>query len=299
MKCSIYISNNELEYLLGEVTGSNVFIAKAGKLSFETDTIEKGSIRREEAFQNTVKNMCSQIGTMPKQVDVLVVDDIVLTKMIDVPILPHKKLLELVKRELEEFVDGKKEYVYDYSVVQSRIPGTQAGTILCGGISREVLMQYKRLLEECGVHAVSLDTAVRGQVRLMEQMEDKKGKTFIVGVMDGFTLRASLYVKGNMIYHSTSRVTERDNLGLISELTRVLSSFIQFNQSQKNDTDVEAIYLCGMHKEEEKYCQNISITLGINTQLLDNTSGSVNIQAGEEDYSLHQYVYPTGNLFRR
>lgn len=300
MKCSIYISNSELEYVMGEITGNNILISKAGKIPFEPDTIEKGVIRKEEAFQNAVKSMCTRIGVLPKQIDVLVVDDVVLTKAIEVPILSQRKLLEIVKRELEEFIDAQKEYVYDYSVIQERIPGTQAGRILCGGISREVLSQYKQLLDECGVHAVTLDVAAHAQVRLMEQMEDKKGETFILGVMEGFILRVSLYVKGRMIYHSTSKVTERDNLGLISELTRVLSSFIQFNQSQKNDTDVAAIYLCGMHEEEEKFCQNITITLGIKTQLLSNTSGTVVIQAQEDEgYSLQQYVYTTGNLYRR
>ena len=299
MKCSIYISGSELEYAIGEVTGNNILISKAGKLPFEPNTIEKGIIKKKEAFQNVVKSMCAHIGVLPKQIDVLVVDDVVVTKVIEVPILPQKKLLEITKRELEEFIDTPKEYVYDYSVIQSQIPGTQAGRILCGAISKEVLSQYKQFLGECGVQAVTLDVAARAQVRLMEQMEDKKGETFIIGVMDGFILRVSLYVKGRMIYHSTSKVTERDNLGLISELTRVLSSFIQFNQSQKNDADVAAIYLCGMHEEEEKFCQNITITLGIKTQLLSNTSNTVIIQAEDEGYSLQQYVYTTGNLYRR
>lgn len=297
MRLSIYISGNELSYTAGELTGKGISVGKAGRILLPEDTMINGEIQNAGTLKDALGQMRKQEHSLPKKADVVLSNDAVLTKLLEVPLLSRKKILKVVREEMRGFVDAEESYVYDYSVLNPRLSGKKAGRILCAVMNREALNQYRRIFQECKMEIGNLDVAMRAQVRMTGMLGNGQEKTFIVAVLENHNLYTSLYVKGDLIYNSSSSVSERDGLGLISEMTRVLSGFIQFNQSQKNDTDVEHIYICGLHKDEEGFCRNVTNTLGIKTMIFPGKS----IIRGNppEGYSVQGYIYATGNLLRK
>ena len=290
MKLSIYLSASGLEYIVGDTVGKKLLIKKAGKIALA----EQGN---ELAMENILLQMKQKIGSLPKQVDLVIQSTEVINKIVEVPILSHAKLMPIVKSELIEFIEAGTEYVYDFSVISDLSITKTTGRILCVAMPKPLLLEYKELFQKVKINLSSMDITMSAQIKLMNQIHNQKSQTYILGILDGNQLKTSLYVYGEIVYNSISRVTERGNLGLISELNRVLSSFIQFNKSQKNDTDVEEIFLCGLQDLEKTFCQNLTTALGIDTKFLD-APDYVDSNAVPE-YCLQEYIYTSGNLYRK
>lgn len=130
---------------------------------------------------------------------------------------------------------------------------------------------------------------------------EKQFYDMILDVKNGVTLsktmnkNASLYVKGQMVYGNEFNIKERGNLGLITEMNRVLSSFVQFHKAQKNDTEIGNIYMCGMNEMEESLCSNISTALGIPTKVLQAPDRVI---ANDREQQLSSHFFEIGNLLR-
>ncbi len=298
MKLSVYISQTYIEYVLGEASGKNVKVTKAGRVELDEVSLQCGeNMQDENVLKENLEKLKTEVSVIPRNVEVLLAASMVFTKLVEVPFLPQDKLLEITKSEMQEFVDAKKEYVYDYGVLLNRVEGKKAGLLNCVAMERQMLDKYTAIFQECHIPVNSLDISISAQVQMTRRILPDNGHTYILGIMDGFTMFTSLYVKGKLAYTNSARVSIRENLGIITELIRVLSSFIQFNKSQRNDTDVEKIYLVGLHENEREFCHNIQNALAIETTLLPEYPFVSN--ATGKEFSTQEFFYTTGNLFRK
>lgn len=298
MKLSLYISHTDISYVMGENSTKSCNVMKAGRVSLSGEAVANGeNLQDMSRLKELLYELKNQVGTVPKNVDVLLSTTLLLNKLVEVPILSQKKLLEITRSEMQEYVDSRKDYVYDYSVIVNKLPDKKAGQISCVAMEREMYDQFMNCFRECEILVTSMDITLSAQIQMIRKLMPNTKESFILGVMDGKSILTSLYIKGQLVYNSSAVVSMRDNLGVISDLIRVLSAFIQYNKSQKNDTEIAKIYMVGMHESEREYVHNIQNALSIQTQLLEEYSGLQS--GGVYGYSMQEYFYPTGNLFRK
>lgn len=223
----------------------------------------------------------------------------ILTKVMQVPCLPHKQLLTLVQRELETYKVEDKEMIYDYGVIRQHNGYGHAGTILGAAIEREKLDYYRKVFKECGMKIKSMNVALNVVTNLAEHLPSLKGKTYILAVLDGRNMQTSLYIDG--IYRHTGRIRflyERNTEELLRETVKEIGIIGSFARSLEYGAPVSAVYFCGLEKEEEEpLFEMLRREKGINAAVPE-AAGKIMAEPGIS-YQLADYAYATGNLLGR
>lgn len=296
MRLSMYISDANIKYVVGDKTKNNTVVIKEyGNVDLEKGIISSGNIADTEALQTSISYVINNLKNKVNKYELVIDSSTAMTKIVEVPELSPKKLHDITISELMEFAKDDVEYVYDYAVLDK--DEKNHSRILCAGIERHIIESYTKIFANCGIKLSCIDITRSTQIRMISHMDSLSNRTFVLCVLSGNNIHTSLFVKGTFLYASNSRINTRGNLGVLVDINKVISSFIQFNKSQKNDADVETIYFSGMTSEEKGYCNNITTALGIEAKILPACSAVDNqVDAG---YNISDYFYTTGNLFRK
>lgn len=297
MSLSILFANDCIQYVRGKKNASQAVVEGYGTVELDNDIVRNGLIVNGPLLETKLAECLKGCGDNLKKVDILLDNSVAVSKLVEVPILPHKKIMSICVSELKEFTDEHKEYLYDYSVVDGSLQDGKTARIFMVAIEKPVIESYINLFKKVNVKINSIDICRSAQINAIDLTNVFNGKTFLLGVLSENNLSVTLYVKGKFAHTNRSRVNVRNNLGIISEMSKALSSFIQYNRSLKNDSDVDEIYICGMTNIEKDYCMNISTALGIDTKVMPCIEYVAN--QSNPGYNFADYFYVSGNLLRR
>lgn len=297
MASVVYISNEEIDFLEADSKKNEIQVMNCGHIKEDRDVVDSNSELDQETLKNLVATLKGRLSKGTKSVDVLVDSANCIIRPMNIPIIPANKISKIVEMELSDFTDKDKEYIYDYSVISEKLPEEgDKGRILCVAIEKKFLEQIVNVFDEAKIKINSIDVDESSQIRLVEHHPLLIGKTFILCSLSGQNFMVSLFVAGKFTYVNEFKLNEqRDNLGIIAELSRIIASFIQFNKAQRTQHEIRNIYFAGMTEMEAGFCHNISNNVGIQTELIPDFP-SVSGKTG--DYSLAKYLFTTGNIFR-
>ena len=186
-----------------------------------------------------------------------------------------------------------------WKVLTQRRPGNEdGGIILAGAIEQRLVAGYAALFSQIGVELESVDSSLNAAVRLFSRAGNDL-HTFIGAVLEGDTIELFLFVDGLYAFSNKGRLIEqRGTPAAAVEISRQISSMVQFCISRHADKEISAVLLCGLLPEEMLYCDNMSQSLHVPVGVFED-NGSLLVksgQAAQRRFCCSEFIYALGGL---
>ncbi len=295
MTTSMYFSAERIQVLQGKFHKGKLRVDKAFNEPLPEGTMINGVITNEVAVTRALVNISNVLNLKKQFIDLVVDSSSILTKRLCVPVLPEKKLLALVASEFTEVSENYEELIYDYGVIARKNPQGEGGVILCSAMENTFAFGYIDIFNKLKLRLNSIDIAVSASIGLAGFIPDFQEKTFIISVLESNTLVSYLFVQGQYYYTGRNRLlANRGSQESIGEIAKAISALIQFNQSQKTESDITEVYFCGLRADEYDLIAALSETYAIEISPMPDFP---QIEAATDlNYRLAHNFYVTGNL---
>lgn len=292
---SFYISNTSIKAVSAVTGRKKSAIHKACRRNIPEGLIINGIITDENALCSELKQFCHENSLHTDNSILAISGKNIMSKIVNVPQTSSRNILKLVKNEFSD-IENIQNYVFDYTVINPSNPDNTASLLACAADS-DTIKSYDELFKNAGIRIKSMNIAVNTVVKLMRNFSGTEKTTCLLAVMDGNTLSPYLFTDGIFTFSNTSRlIQERGTEALINETAGIISSFIQFSKTLKNQSDISDVYFCGMNEQESKMCSRISGMLGINAAVLPRCCQD--IVSYPDNFRISEYIYNTGNLMK-
>jgi hypothetical protein len=299
MKTVVYIS--ELTQMIKVVQGSlaegKLLVTDCLDTAFPPGEADAAALLRQKA--DFLRDLWHNHQLPAKEVR-LVLGAASLTKRLEVPVIGQKQLLSLIRNEFSGQLAEGADYLFDYQVLaQSRPGGEGGGIILAAALERRLVAEYAALFSEIGVVLESIEVSLNTAVRLFSRAGNAL-HTFIGAVLEGDDMELFLFVDGLYSFSNKARLVEqRGTPAAAVEISRHLSSMVQFCISRHAEKEISAVLLTGLLPEEMLYCDNMSQSLNVPVGVFED-NGSLLVktkQAAQRRFCCSEFIYALGGLF--
>ena len=299
MSTSIYLSGKEVQVVKGSVTRDKVVISSSERRPLPDGALINGVITNSDSVAAVLDRMRTDGLLSDKKLRLVVDSSLFMVKLVELPKLNEKKLLRLARNEMLEFEEGHGELIYDYTDLGATEDGKHQ-RVLCCAVERKFVESYAEVFDGLALKLEAIDLSLNCVLKLVRLIDALQQKTFILSVMDGNNMTAALFQNGVYAFSNRSRLlAEPDTPNFGAELAGKISSFVQFNQSEKSPYSIEAAYFCGLGSESLPFYRDIHETLGIEAGPLP-AFPQVDRSAGDDgSYRLSDFLFATGGLIRK
>lgn len=292
---TVYFCNNFAYIAVGTPGSARVKLRTLLRLTLEEGCLINGVITNDAALLAQLSAFWQEHKLPVKDVSVVIDSTQFLSKVVTVPSMQPKKMLEVARHELAA-METRHDPVVDYMVVRID-KAAKTHTILASSVERSFLQQYVALFEKMGVSLCGIDIALACQMKLVDFLALFQGKTCIFLVFDGDNLQAILVENGRYKYSSRSRVFNvhaTPEFG--SEVTNILSSTLQFQLSDKSGYAITNVYFCGCDAQDYAACEEGCRSLNLSASMLPDDE---KIMLADRKASMNKCVYIAGNYITR
>lgn len=297
MSTVIYLSNQEVKALVGtgrrgRATATRTCLAQAPEGS-----LINGLVTNEEAFTDFLRGFWEENRLAKTGVTLVLGSAQAVTRLIEVPKMSHKKMMEYLPREFAA-VERTTNPVYGY--VQMGRQGAMC-SVLATMVDRSFLEPHMRRFKEMGIRLESVVMATMAEVEALNRMSYLRDKTCIIQVLDGMSMLSILYVEGNYYQFSRSRVFgERGTLAFGVECARIINNQQQFLKTQQVEAEITHVYLGGEFSGEDfEICRDSILQMDVGLEVdkvYEEPGGDIRLQAENGDDGFEKYVAMTGSL---
>lgn len=291
MNTSLFISNESVKITYGVHSGKKIKVKSIVNEALEEGTIINGVIMDAARLKKVLESIWKKNKYLSKKINLTIDSSSIITKIIEVPLLKESKLMTYIGSNFED-IENHEAMLLDYMVLEQR---TESGgaSVLAVLAEKEFVTEYTELLSSIGIKINRIDISLSCLIKLISFTEGKLAKTFIVAVFDKNVVALVLFVNGKFRFSRRIRiVSEINSEEMYDELVKILSNMIQFNKSEKTNSDITDIFMCGFLSGDNQIYRQLSDSLEVRVNVfpkLDNISVPDGFSAGD-------FMYPTGNL---
>lgn len=294
MAISVYLSNDKLQAVIGEGSKKGIQIKAVLETALPEGCLINGTIADEGQLQEEVARIWKEYQLPKKDVALVVESNQIISRQITVPGLKDKEVLSVIEKEFMDI--DKKLPLYDYMQLKSR-RGSKTAPVIASFAEGQMVEAYIKLFNHLGVSLVSITSTLCAAVKLFEMSDFFTGKTCVVMLMENNGVTSYLLENGTYIYHSRTRLfAEEGTVDRTNEISRVLSTMVQFEASRKSGYKLEQVYFGGLTKDGAPLFNNIALTLNLEAGPLEAVK-EVKLSPGVEQ-PLSNMIYAAGNLIR-
>lgn len=291
MAVSISIDLEGIKAVSGHLNGNQLVVDKCASHAWTGDVQEQS-----DEFAEALSNLKVQAGFRDVSVDLVLANNVAKSKVIEVPLLTSRQLRKVVGEEMRELVNDSENYVNDYYVIQE-LTERNTGIVLGAALHKNYLDTLKKAFQKSGMKLNSIDIGQSAMLRLVHKSSVLCQKSFMLANVCKDSMEAALFYNGRFIQNTRTRISNRENLGMIAEMSKQLSSLASYQRTMRLEGKIEAVYLTGLRQEELSFCTNVSNAVGIETCVL--ADSQCQIHTTVTGFSMNQYLYAAGNMFRK
>lgn len=248
MSVVIYLSNQDVRAVIGTARHGQASVSRVCRAQAPEGSIINGLVTNEEAFDTFFREFWTENRLPKKGVTLVLGSAQAVTRLLHVPAMSHKKMMEYLPREFAS-VERTKDPVYSY-VMMSR-EGAMCH-VLSTMIDRSFLEPHMERFRSMGVRLESIVMATMAEIQALNHLSYLKDKTCIIQMLDGMSLLNILYVGGQYYQFSRNRVFgERGTPAFGVECARTISNQQQFLKTQQIEDVITHIYLGGEFEEDD------------------------------------------------
>lgn len=317
MSTVIYLSNLEVLAVVGTSGHKCVTVRRVCRGRAPEGSIINGIVADEEVFDRFLREFWME-NQLPKRGVTLVLGSArAVAKLIQVPGMPHRKLMEYIPRELAG-VERTKNPVFTYTKVGK---AGNMDRILACMVDRSFLEPHIKRFRFAGIRLHSIILGSTADIMALNHLSYLEHRTFVAQILDGTSVQNILYVDGQYFQMSRSRVLAgRGTAGFGAECARTIGNQQHFLKVQQVDKKITHVYLMGEFDErdfeicresilqmdgdlqveylhdENDLCLEKSLYAG--KHLDQKAKGQIRYRAGEESDLFARASAPIGGLFR-
>lgn len=294
MKTSISIANESLSAVYGTATERAADIRKFATEPMPAGALINGVITDEQAFGYAVESLMKKLpAEASRDVRICLYSNRIYEKRVAVPPMKRKQMLEWMAGEFTDVGDAST-FLYDYAILENDKNG--ARTALICAAQKELIAAYINVFEARGVTLSCIDTSLSAQIKLIKCMLDSPEGAFILLDLDGGNAKAALFVNGAFHFDNSVRlIAERGTPPCMAEIARFISSVIQFNATEHNNSAVTHVYMTGMKDEESELPAQLKTAFDVNAAPLTDARSFIRTADGTP-LPVSAYACAVGNL---
>lgn len=296
MAISLYISNERLMAVNGSAGARRVTVKAFAEAPLPAGSVINGVITNEAAFTAAVMQIAEQMGRSFTNVRIVLSASRIYVKRAVLPKLPKAKLMELVAGEFTDVdTDADDELIYDCMPLGGLGAGQGEATLVCAA-KRSLIASYAELFDSLKIKLACVDTVHAALIKLVNLLPQTRGGTFIALGLDGNMADAALFAEGEFRMNNRIRlIAERGTPESTAEISRMVSSILQFHASERSGASIGGVYVIGARSSEWAMFSSIATSYDLPTVALEDEKGVI-AAPGEGAFSLSQYAYAIGNL---
>ena len=247
---TVYLSNKYIRIVTGDYASGKVSIRGMYYTIDTTGCLVNGSIVDEESLLELLREQW-EVQNLPKKDVYLVLDSNQFTaKVVQVPVLNEKKMMEYLSREFTD-VGRISSPVYGYFPLNGDEKKSKIRRIFAMAAPRDYALQFVELFGKLGVKLSGIECANGSMIRLLDKMEQLRGKTCIVQFVDEMNLTNALLVDGRYETFNKKRLfSEPGTPGYAVETARAVSNLIQFAKAQNIPQKITDVFVAGLSEED-------------------------------------------------
>ena len=247
---TVYLSNKYIRIVTGDHSSGKVNIRGMYYTIDTTGCLVNGSIVDEESLLELLREQW-EVQNLPKKDVYLVLDSNQFTaKVVQVPVLNEKKMMEHLGREFTD-VGRISNPVYGYFPLNGEDKKAKIRQVFAMAAPRDYAIQFVELFGKLGVKLSGIECANGAMIRLLDKVEQLKGKTCIVQFVDEMNLTNALLVQGRYETFNKKRLfSEPGTPGYAVETARAVSNLIQFAKAQNISQKITNVYVAGLTDED-------------------------------------------------
>ncbi|MDR2156932.1 MAG: hypothetical protein LBO81_04025 [Clostridiales Family XIII bacterium] len=301
MPNSIYCSPTHLKIIVGDADNKNVHVRDFAEIPLPDGGMINGIITDEKIMTDFLAGVNGQYELSKEGAWLVIHNNSIQTKRMDVPAVSESKVLEFVQREFDQYSEGKKDGVYDFVVLN---PQAASGgvTIFAVGAGRELLRPYKTVFAEAGYDLKGINIGVNCQIKLARFLPQLRERTYILVQMDGRHMFLTLFDGGEYrISNSYRLINTPEAPEWLGEVENNLSSMIQFSKSQRSYADIAAVYFAGVPSERFSELEGKLGYLGVDVAELNFRDSLITggKAADKGGFNPGDYLFNIGNLLKQ
>jgi len=244
---SVYISNENIQVLIGSRSGSSLNIKRLVTEDIGGDYIINGVITDDTALSSRISEIWKTQKLPKSGIKLLLESTSVSTKLLSLPNLSESYLMKLIKENFSEM--EAENAVYDYRTLGASEEG--GVSVMACMTEAAFIQKYVKLFSDAGIKLDSIDLALSGQMKLAKFSKSLADKTYTLMYIDGSTVTQFLFVGGEYRFSKRQRMLyNRNTPDFTDEVSRMISTLLQFKKSEHIAEELTDVYLCGFSEEE-------------------------------------------------
>ena len=296
METIMYLSNRGIQVVQGTYERQTLKINQCRVYPFDEGVIIDGTILNEDSVRHV---LAQTKGLGINKARLVLCTGKILKKIAILPKAREQEMRQLIIDELRDINDTQEAFLYDYSILRSKLEDQSGMEVLCVGVEREFLETYITLFNSVNIELQSVDVGTNAIIKLTNIIPELNEKSYIIMTIDGNDLTSYMFNQGHYVFSHKSRLlAEQGSQAFILELTNSLSQLIQFRRGGGKDEKIENVYLCGdTIGNEAMTFETIGDSLDVDVDYLMPSQCFSSVNGEKIDY--YQYAYPLGTMIRR
>ncbi|MDR2109575.1 MAG: hypothetical protein LBP28_09005 [Coriobacteriales bacterium] len=302
MNVSIHFSTTDLRLLVGNPGRASFQIDGFFSARLPEGVMINGIITAPEPLAEFLGACNQQWGPFKHDATVIIENNTIRTRSINLPALRSAQLAPLVRSELAPLMEEGQDDIVDYATMGS---DPQTGAIRALGVvaGRVQLENYARVVRAAGFNLKRVDIGTNTLTKLPQILPVLQGGIRLLGIIDGSNLVLVYYQQGVYLLAKRYRLLAPEATDeRRTEIQGHLSAMVQFQKSQNRDLETDALYLTGIPPERVQLFNTGADYLGIPATPLEMPATiSLRSQAGFNGahFDLAAYLYNIGALLRK
>lgn len=294
----VYVSDECLELVEGcNNRGDMIKIYNFKKYPFAEGTLINGIITDDFEFRNTLRAV-HEDGY--KSIRLVINSGQIINKLITVPKMNAKQILQVVTDEINATSNGANDLVIDYAYAGESTDGKHASKLFCVGVERTMLNTYITAFTECELEVLSIDTYTNAMMKVVKEALNNSQGRYLLSTLNGNNLISILFDDGEyQLSYRTRILSFKGTEAFVQEITRNISQIAQFSRSGENSKDLEKVYFCYLDEQKDEVLAMVNDALNLETsEFPESPSIYIVDETNKENFCLSQYFVSAGMLFK-
>lgn len=258
-----------------------------------------GKITEPGELIESLKTLKRSNPRLFEEVTLIVDGNSVVTKKLSVPNLKRSQYHQLVREDMSDTAENYENIVFDYSFLEAgvkpkkekmpkiaKVPkgtkpakkldtiapieavGKKSNAIFACATDKLTIESYQSVFDEAKIKLAGISVGLEAVITFVRKNKELAGKTFVLNLVDGFSMLSIIFEKGSYIFSTRTRLIGEGNEQFLLNVLENLSPLIQFNKSQ-HYSDIETSYYLGLSYAQVEFIAKMSVHNGVDIRVLD------------------------------
>jgi len=267
---SLYFSTSHLKAVVGSADANSVKVDDFGMFPLPEGAMINGIITDEDAMIRFLSEIGTAMGVFKQEALLVIDNNSIRTKIMDMPPVPEAKMLEFISREIGVTSEGGVvNDVFDYTLLKAKSE-SGGSRLLAVAVDRDFLTTYRNTFSSAGFNLKNVNIGVNAANKIARVSPQLTEGARILAIMDEHNLTLILYEGGDYKITNKYRLFNPiDTPEWRQEIGNNLSSVIQFHKGQRPTEEITAAFFAGLSSAQTASLAEPLSFLGIEIGMLD------------------------------